>query len=304
MSKLKKMNHRKSTFIKKAGQRLLSVIPYKKKADKFISSFYSGSPVKIPCLLIVFFSLLTFHFFLPPHTVAQDFPSEPVGHVNDFADILTQNQVQTLESKLRSYRDSTSNVIAIATVSDLQGLSREEVANRLFNDWRMWEDDRYNGVLILVAPTEREMQIEVGYGLEGAIPDAMAGRIVSEILRPNFQNNDFYNGLDEATNVLIQLAAGEYDAVDQHTENTTVYEMIVLFFFILIAVTLIVVIVKGKSGKGGKRHTLGSGGIVVWGGGHRGGSSGSGGFGGGGGFGGFGGGGGFGSGGAGAGGGW
>lgn len=230
---------------------------------------------------------------------AQDYPA-PSGHVNDFANLLNPQEVQNIEQKLRTYRDTTSNVIAIAIVESLQGLPREEVATTIFNEWRMWEGERQNGVLILVAPEEREMQIEVGYGLEGAVTDLSAGRIVDEILRPNFREGNFYTGLQQATSVLMQLASGEYDAVDRATDDSGDFS----FFVIIIVFIVIYTLVRASGGKGGgkRRRTLGSGGPIIWGGGGFSGGS-SGGFGGGG-FGGFGGGGGFGSGGGGAGGGW
>lgn len=231
---------------------------------------------------------------------AQDYPS-PTGHVNDFANLLSGQEVSNLEQKLRTYRDTTSNVIAIAIVESLQGLSREEVATAIFNEWRMWEGERQNGVLILVAPEERQMQIEVGYGLEGAVTDLQAGRIVSEILRPNFQQGNFYTGLQQATTVLMQLAAGEYDAVDRATDNDSGKFSFLVIIIIFIVIYTLVRASSGGKGGGRRRRTLGSGGPIIWGGGF---SGGSGGFGGGGGFGGFGGGGGFGSGGGGAGGGW
>ena len=239
--------------------------------------------------------------------LAQNFPQTPSGHVNDYADVLSSSQEQQLEQKLRAYRDSTSNVIAIAILNDLQGVSREEAANTIFNTWRMWEGERQNGVLILVAVDDRQMQIEVGYGLEGAVTDLSAGRIVDQILRPNFRRNDFYSGLDEASTTIMRLAAGEYEAVPQQSEDKPA--IIVFIVILLILFSVIYILVKASGGSGGgrgrKRHTLGSGGVVVWGGGFGGGGRSSGGFGGGGGSsGGFGGGGGFGSGGAGAGGGW
>lgn len=239
---------------------------------------------------------------------AQNFPSSPTGHVNDYANVLEPGQERQLEQKLRAYRDTTSNVIAIAILDNLQGATREEAANTIFNSWRMWEGERQNGVLILVAIEDRQMQIEVGYGLEGAVTDLMAGRIVSDILRPNFRNNDYYRGLDQASTTIMQLAAGEYDAVQQQRGEDPA--PIVFFIILIILFTVIYVMLKAGGrippggGKRRKRHTLGSGGVVVWGGGFGGGGRSSGGFGGGGGFGGFSGGGGFGSGGGGAGGGW
>lgn len=232
---------------------------------------------------------------------AQDFlPDKPVGMVNDFADMLTSSEEQRLETKLRNYRDTTTNVIAIVTLESLKGYPEEEIATTLFNNWRMWEGERYNGVLILVSEQDRRMQIEVGYGLEGAIPDAMANRVYADVLVPSFRAGDFYGGLDQATNILIDLAAGEFQGFPKQESSGEGLPIDVIIIFIII---IFILISRGKGGKGGRRHSIGSGGIIFYGGGF-GGGSGGGSFGGGGGFGGFSGGGGFGSGGGGAGGGW
>ncbi len=233
--------------------------------------------------------------------IGQDFlPERPTGMVNDFADMLSSSEEQRLETKLQNYRDTTTNVIAIATLESLRGYTEEEIATTLFNNWRMWEGDRYNGVLILISEQDRRMQIEVGYGLEGAIPDAMANRVYADILRPNFRNGDIYGGLDRATDALIQLAAGEFKGFP---ENTASGGGIPIDLIIIFVILIFFLISRGKGGKGGRRHSLGSSGIIFFGSGF-GGGGGSFGGGGGGGFGGFSGGGGFGSGGGGAGGGW
>lgn len=248
--------------------------------------------------------------------LGQDFsflPSRPTGMVNDYVGMLSTNEEMRLEQKLRTYRDTTSNVIAVAIIESLEGNSVEEVATELFNSWRMWEGDRYNGVLILIAQNDRKLRIEVGYGLEGAIPDAMANRIVQDILVPSLRNGTVYAGLDRATDVMIQLAAGEYEATGkQYVTNGG--KGIPIDVFIIIAVILLFIITRGGRGGRGRRRTLGPDDVIealfwsqIFGGGghHRGGGSswGGGGFGGGG-FGGFGGGGGFGSGGGGASGSW
>lgn len=240
---------------------------------------------------------------------AQDFPTEPKGHVNDFANILGQAEVQRLETKLRTYRDTTTNVIAIATLQDLHGRSIQDVGTQLFNDWKMWHEDRNNGVLIVIAPNERRMRIEVGYGLEGAIPDIMAGRIIREILTPAFRDANYYEGLDRATSAMIQMASGEFEgelsSSDRQSSGGGLFSTDTIIFFLFIVFVFYITSRRG-GGKGGKRrrkrHSLSSGGIIWMGGGF---GSGGGGFGGGGGgFGGFSGGGGFGSGGGGASGGW
>ena len=237
-----------------------------------------------------------------------ELPQRPVGMVNDFGNILTNQEEAILEQKLRNYRDTTSNVIAIAVLNNLAGLPREEAAIYLFNTWKMWEAERYNGVLILISVQERELQIEVGYGLEGAIPDVMANRVVQDILVPALQNGQFYQGLDRATSALMQLASGEYEAVENARSSEKGFPIDIL---ILLALILLFIFSKGRGGRGGGR-TIGAMDVLLWssllnsprGRGGFGGGGGFGGFSGGGGFGGFSGGGGFGSGGGGAGGSW
>lgn len=252
-----------------------------------------------------FFATLLFSLFLFPFLVqAQNLPSEPVGHVNDFADMLSRSQQQQLEQKLRNYRDTTTTVIAIATLENLNGISIEETATTLFNDWGMWQGNKDNGVLILVAKQERKMRIEVGYGLEGAIPDVMAGRIIREILSPQFKRGNFYGGFDRATSAIIQLASGEYTGQlteKRSSEDSGMADFIVFVLFILFVIYSSARRGGGKRNGKRKRRTLGPGGFIFLGGGGGGFGGGSS---GGGGFGGFSGGGGFGSGGGGASGGW
>lgn len=263
-----------------------------------------------------FFSTLLFVIVVVSQVgFSQNYPAKPVGFVNDFAKLLSEPDAQTLETKLSTYRDTTSNVIVIATLESLGDLSIEEVATKMFSDWRMWEGDRQNGVLILIIPSERKIRIEVGYGLEGAIPDIMAGRVINEIIQPAFREGQFYEGIDRATSALMMMAAGEFDAIDKANSSSNNEGLIIIIFMAAIFIFLIIDQRKKKSGKyndpdGGRRSnshiSYGDlddfsrhrrGGIIFGGGG--------GGFGGGGGgFGGFGGGGGFGSGGGGASGGW
>ena len=239
-------------------------------------------------------------------------PSQPIGMVNDYADMLSTNEEYKLEQKLRSYRDTTSNVIVIAIINSLEGYSREEVATELMNNWQIWEGKRYNGVLILISKTDRELKIEIGYGLEGAIPDAMANRIVQDILIPNLRNGSVYQGLDNATNALIQLVSGEYEGVGKnYGRNSNTNDDFPVDVLIIIGIIIIYLVSKGGKPRGGKR-TIGADDVIeaifwsqIFGGSRsRGSSFGGGGFGGGSSFGGFSGGGGFGSGGGGAGGSW
>lgn len=247
-------------------------------------------------------SFLLILFLIPAFAGAQDLPEEPVGHVNDFADMLSSSERQRLEQKLRNYRDTTTTVIAIATIESLQGRSVQDAGTALFNKWNLWQGDKNNGVLILVAKQDRKIRIEVGYGLEGAIPDIMAGRIIREILNPAFKKGDFYGGFDRATSALIQLASGEFTGQLAEKSSSEDNNMASFIIFILFVIFVVYSSARKGGGKGNgkrRRRTLGPGGFIFLGGGGFGGGSS-----GGGGFGGFSGGGGFGSGGGGASGGW
>lgn len=258
-------------------------------------------------LLVLIFALISLSTF------GQDIlPDRPRGMVNDYADMLSSSEEVRLEQKLRNYRDTTTNVIVVATIESLEGYDIQPVATETFSKWRMWEGDRQNGVLLLISEGDRQFRIEVGYGLEGAITDAMSSRILNDVLTPNFRNGDFYGGIDRATDVLIDLAAGEFEGFpEREYSGDGEFPIEVIIFIIVI---ILVLIRKGRGGNhGGGKRTLSAGEVLFWGsllgGGPRrgsgGGSSFGGGFGsGGGGFGGFSGGGGFGSGGGGASGGW
>jgi uncharacterized protein len=144
------------------------------------------------------FVLLLFTFHFSPFTssaLAQASLPKPSGYVNDFAGILDAPTRATLEQRLKDVETRTSSEIAVATVKSLDGMSVEEYANRLFKEWGVGQEKKDNGVLILVAPNDREMRIEVGYGLEGVLPDGLVGEISAQQFLPRFRDNDYAGGL-------------------------------------------------------------------------------------------------------------
>lgn len=140
-------------------------------------------------LLTSCFSLLT------SPVAAQEALPKPEGYVNDFAGILDAATRARLEQRLKEVEAASSSEIAVATVKSLEGLSVEEYATRLFKEWGVGQEKTDNGVLILVAPNEREMRIEVGYGLEGVLPDGLAGQIRDEQFLPRFRDDDYAGGI-------------------------------------------------------------------------------------------------------------
>ncbi len=136
-------------------------------------------------------------------TLDAQFP-EPRGAINDFADLLTDAEERTLSDLVEAVERETTAEIAVATVASLDGMSVEEYATRLFAQWGIGQADKDNGVLVLVAPNQREMRIEVGYGLEEILPDGLAGQIIRESFTPAFRDGAYGRGIVDGT---IRLAA-------------------------------------------------------------------------------------------------
>jgi uncharacterized protein len=228
-------------------------------------------------------------------------PPRPDRLVNDYAGLLAPAEREALERKLVAYDDSTSTQLVVALFPSLEGADAGQFATELGQAWGVGQAASDNGAVILVGVEDRQVFIATGYGLEGAVPDALAGRIVRNEIVPAFRAGQFYRGLDAATTAIMAAAAGEYTAADRATGERAPPGALVVFVILLIVVIAALSAGRRSGGKGrGRRRRSGWGGpgiVFIPGGWGGGGWSGGGGFGGGG-FGGFGGGG-FGGGGAG-----
>jgi uncharacterized protein len=177
---------------------------------------------KLALIISLLFSVCT---FAQIENVTPKRPNPP-RLVNDFANILTPDQVDALERKLVAYDDSTSNQIAIVllpTITDKSGQEYpiEDIGLKILRDWGVGNQKSNNGIVILAAIQEHKLRIEVGYGLEGAIPDMIAKTIIETDIKPNFRSNDYYRGLDAATNSIIEAARGEYKAPEGYGDRGT-----------------------------------------------------------------------------------
>ena len=222
-------------------------------------------------------------------------PPNPPRLVNDYTGTLTASQISTLEHKLVAYNDSTSTQILVLIVDDLQGYSVEQYATEIGHSWGVGQKGKNNGAVILVKPkkgSERgQVNISPGYGMEEYVTDATAKRIIEKEMIPAFQENDYYTGIDNAVNVIMDLCSGKFTQ-EEYTDDG-----FPLWLIILIIIAIVIVLSKFSDNNG--QNYSGGGHRTIWipmGGGFGGGGFGGGGFGGGG-FGGFGGGG-FGGGGA------
>ena len=139
---------------------------------------------------------------------AQSFPAL-TGRVVDAAGVLDPGVRAMLTTKLVALEAKTSDQVVVATVKSLQGLSIEAYANRLFREWGLGRKDKNNGVLLLVAPTERKVRIEVGYGLEGTLTDAVAKLIIEQSIVPRFRANDYAGGVVQASNDILSVLTGD-----------------------------------------------------------------------------------------------
>lgn len=115
----------------------------------------------------------------------------PAADVNDFAGVLTPAQKESLEARCRQLREKTGAELAVVTLKSLEGEQIDDFAAGLFKQWGIGQKDRDNGVLLLVALDDRKARIEVGYGLEEILPDALAGRVLGEQLFPAFKRHQF-----------------------------------------------------------------------------------------------------------------
>ena len=216
-------------------------------------------------------------------------PSNPPRLVNDYTGTLSASQINTLEHKLVAYNDSTSTQILVLLVDDLQGYSIEQYATEIGHSWGVGQKDKGNGVVILVKPkkgSERgEVNISTGYGMEQYVTDATGKNIIEKEMIPAFKEGDYYTGIDNAVNVIMDLCSGKFTQ-DEYNDGEGIPGWLTLLFIIAV----IIVFIKFSSGSG--QNYSGGGSRTIWipmggggfsGGGFGGGSSGGfGGFGGGG----------------------
>src|SRR5690606_18059682 len=162
--------------------------------------------------ITTFFSALILSIFFASSLLAQDLPAKPNRLVNDYTNTLSSLQVQQLESKLVAFNDTTSTQIAVVLIKSLDGYEVADYGVRLAQKWGIGGKENDNGILLLASLDDRKVTIQTGYGVEGAVPDAIAYRIINNEIKPSFSRQDYFTGLDNATDALISYTKGEYKA--------------------------------------------------------------------------------------------
>lgn len=136
------------------------------------------------------------------------------GRVVDEADILSTATRTQLTQLSEQFERATSNQLVVVTLKSLQGYAIEDYGNQLGRFWGIGQKDKNNGVLLIVAPAEREVRIEVGYGLEGTLTDALSSNIIQTVIIPEFRRGDMPAGIVAGAQAIVAVFAGEYQASD------------------------------------------------------------------------------------------
>jgi uncharacterized protein len=140
---------------------------------------------------------------------------DPTGKwVTDAGDFLAPNEERFLSRMLSDYADSTSTQIVIVTVKDLGGASAFDYAVTLGRKWKVGQEGKNNGIVLLLSRAEHEIFISTGYGMEGAITDALSGKIIRSLMLPQFRNGRFFDGLRDGVGAIMLAASGEFQADD------------------------------------------------------------------------------------------
>lgn len=178
--------------------------------------------------------LTAFALLLPARGFAFDVPAND-GFYTQTTPVLSAQQEQEIEAVLAQEQASTSNEIAVLVIETLSGESIEEAANLVFRTWGIGTKENDNGILILVAAADHRMRIEVGYGLEGAVPDLVAKGILDNDIAPHFREGDYHSGLLAGIDAIRKHVQGEYTA-ERYTEpeGDGFFPFILFFLFMFI----------------------------------------------------------------------
>lgn len=181
---------------------------------------------------------------IPLFSFAYTNPGNPTGFVNDFAKVLSPTDKANLESKLSALNTSTGNQIAVVIIPSLGGDTIENFANKLFSDWKIGNKKLDNGALILVSIQDREIRIEVGYGLEPTLTDITASRIISETITPEFKKGNYASGLSAGIDQIEKIIGGEPLPAPANSLN---FDFQWIYYLPLIFIYLAAVLGRSKS---------------------------------------------------------
>jgi uncharacterized protein len=198
----------------------------------------------VAALLLALITAVAYALTFPPLT----------GRVVDQANILDAATRQSITDKLAAVEAKSGDQIVVVTLSSLQGTSIEDYGYQLGRQWGIGEKSRNNGALLIVAPNERKVRIEVGYGLEGALTDAVTRLIIQNAILPRFRANDFPGGITRGVDDIVQVVSG--DAEDykrraaQRPDTAPQGWSTASFVLILLVLVVMFLMMRGGGGRG------------------------------------------------------
>lgn len=164
--------------------------------------------------------------------------------VTDKADVFTEEQLTTLRDKLYRFESQTTNQVVVLTIDELGNTTIERYALEVFNQNRLGQEDRDNGILILFSKLDREVRIEVGYGLEPFITDAVASRIIRNTMIPRFKEENYFEGIDRATDQIIEFLT-DPEALDEFNKGIEAENEMPWWLGVIIGLFLLMFVAAG-----------------------------------------------------------
>lgn len=183
---------------------------------------------------------------------AQELPPKPNTIVTDYTNTLSAEDKQRLENKLVAFNDSSSTQIAVVIIHSIGEYDPNEYAQKLGRAWAVGQKGTNNGVMVLVALDDHKMSIQVGYGLEGALPDIIAKQIIDRDITPRFKEGDYYGGLDAGTDDIIKYTKGEYEAGKKAHRQKDDGGGSPVGFIVIIVIFILIIVFRNRGGGGGQ----------------------------------------------------
>lgn len=171
---------------------------------------------------------------------------ELTGRVVDQADILDATASAKLEKLSADLEAKSTDQLVVVTLKSLQGTSIEDYGYQLGRKWQIGQKDKNNGVLLIVAPNDRKVRIEVGYGLEGTLTDAISSFIVQQAILPRFRSGDFAGGITRGAEDIVNVLTGDAEEYKERARaanaapSMSTGELLVLIFWIVVAILIII----------------------------------------------------------------
>ena len=170
---------------------------------------------------------------------AEALPPPPAAYFNDYASLVSAGDAQRLDAKLRRFAEETSTQVVVVVFKSLPAASLEDFSVRAAQAWRVGRKDWDNGAVLFVFVDDRKMRIETGYGLEGALPDQLAARILDLEVRPRFRAGDWAGGLEAGIDAILAATRGEYKAPPpKKAEGVPLVAILIILIFVILLLWL------------------------------------------------------------------